>query len=159
MSHTSKNWALACYHKETLHRSYKDQLNIDESASRIVKEIFRWSVSYKMFEIFRLSTVFYKLQSYQSNLRPVSIFSTSGPIHFSKKGVPILSSPEPSTGELERVVALVNKTVKDDKQFPFPASRHSAWIWSKIEINAKISSLLSSSANFVLNKRQYFTTQ
>ena len=58
-----------------------------------------------------------------------------------------------STWKMIRVVSLVNKTVAVDKQFPFPASRHSACIWSKIEINAKISSLLSSSANFVLNKR------
>ena len=67
--------------------------------------------------------------------------------HFSENG------KWKSTRKMARVISLVNKTVADEKQFPFPASRHSAWIWSKIEINAKISSLLSSSANFVLNKR------
>ena len=75
------------------------------------------------------------------------IFSSFGERHFYH------FSPKKSKRKMAQVVSLVNKSVGDDKQFPFPASRHSAWIWSKIEINAKISSLLSSSANFVLNKR------
>ena len=110
----------------------------------------------KRFSIYQYRTKCLKFSVLQPFFIIYSLIHKTCDLRFSRRGWFFHFSENgkwKSTRKMTRVVSLVNKTVGDDKQFPFPASRHSAWIWSKIEINAKISSLLSSSANFVLNKR------
>ena len=79
-----------------------------------------------MFEIFRLATVFHNLlQSYSRDFEPNLSFS--GEVFLLEEVVGHPHSPIFQKRKLELVAFLVNKTAGGyDKQFPFPASRHSA---------------------------------